>query len=367
MIEVAAIAFLVSFLATVAILKLAPRLLAKEFLERDLQARQAVHTRPAPRIGGLALAVSAVCTLALVLVLGPALDPTVAAVLGSAVPVFLAGLREDICRDMSPRARYGAAILSGFLAFGLLGVWIDRAAPDWFSALLAFAPFGVAVTVFTTASYAHAFNLVDGLNGLCAGMSVLIAAGLAAIAVRAGLPYLVPALLALVATLAGFLVWNYPMGRIFLGDAGAYTLGHVLSWCGVILIARADEVSAWAIMLVFFWPLADTLLAMVRRVQGGVPIDTPDRMHFHQLMMRFLVLAAMGRDRRSAANPVASLLVLGFIAVTVALGVIFWNDDRGAALSLGLCGVAFVALHGTLRRLARRWRRRPLGGARRPA
>lgn len=357
MIEAVVLAFLVSFLASVAILKLSPRLLRDDVLSRDLRARQAVHTRPAPRIGGVALAASAVVTLALATrVLA---EPMVAAVLGSAVPVFLAGLREDICRDMSPKARYGAAVLSGLLAHALLGLWIDRAAPDAFSALLAFAPFGVTITVFTTAGYAHAFNLVDGLNGLCAGMSVLIASGLAVISLRAGVPELLPALLALVACIAGFLVWNYPMGRIFLGDAGAYTLGHVLSWFGVILIARSAEVSAWAIMLVFFWPLADTLLAMARRLLGGVSIDTPDRMHFHQLVMRFLVLAAMGRERRGMANPVASLLVLGFIAMTVALGVAFWDDDRAAGLALAGCALAFVGLHATLRRLARRFRRRP--------
>lgn len=320
----------------------------------DLKARQASHSKPTPRIGGLSLAISAVPLMFLVepgTMSGQALI-----ILVSAVPIFLVGLTEDVFRNVSSKARYGAAIVSGLIAVLFLDLWIDRADPNWFSAMLAFAPFGIAVTVFTTASYSHAFNLIDGLNGLCAGTSLLISLGLVAVAVQSGQTGLIPLLLFLAAGLAGFFLWNFPFGKIFLGDAGAYTLGHVLSWIGVLLIANTTDVSAWAIMLIFFWPLADTLFAIARRLGSGQSIDTPDRMHFHQLMMRVFQLTLLDRSRRGIANPLATAAMLPGIGITIVTGAVFWNNSVAAAIALIAYGAIFVLLHWILRRVAQQMR-----------
>lgn len=326
------------------------------FQRTDLLARQAAHVRPTPRIGGLPLAASVV--LVSVLIGSGLLDHHSAVILFSALPVFLVGLREDMYRDVSSKARYGAAILSGFLALSLLGFWIDRGAPDWFGALMAVAPIGIALTVFTTASYSHAFNLIDGLNGLCSGTSILIASGLAVVALQSGHPEFVPLLMIIAAGLSGFFLWNFPFGRIFLGDAGAYSIGHILSWIGVALIATTTDVSPWAIMLIFFWPLADTLFAIYRRASSGQPIDQPDRMHFHQLVMRALQMTILGRNAREKANPLATLALLPLIGITVATGVVFWDNDAAAGIALVVYAVLFVGLHRVLRIAARQMRLR---------
>ncbi len=326
------------------------------FQQSDLLARQAAHVRPTPRIGGLPLAASVV--LVSVLIGSGLLDYHSAIILFSALPVFLVGLREDMYRDVSSRARYGAAILSGLLALSLLGFWIDRGAPDWFGALMAFAPIGIALTVFTTASYSHAFNLIDGLNGLCSGTSILIASGLAVVAMQSGHPEFVPLLMIIAAGLGGFFLWNFPFGRIFLGDAGAYSIGHILSWIGVALIATTTDVSPWAIMLIFFWPLADTLFAIYRRITSGQPIDQPDRMHFHQLVMRALQMTILGRNAKERANPLATLALLPLIGTTVATGVVFWNNDAAAGMALAIYAMLFVGLHRGLRIAARQMRLR---------
>ena len=73
---------------------------------------------------------------------------------------------------------------------------------------------------------------------------------------------------------------NFPIGKIFLGDGGAYLLGHLLVWSSIILNSNESAVSAFAILLVFFWPVADTGLAIWRRWKLGNPADRPDRLHF---------------------------------------------------------------------------------------
>lgn len=67
-------------------------------------------------------------------------------------------------------------------------------------------------------------------------------------------------LLMLSCAVAGFLLFNFPFGKIFLGDAGAYTLGHTLVWVAIGLNSVSSEISPWAILLIFFWPVADTML-----------------------------------------------------------------------------------------------------------
>ena len=84
-----------------------------------------------------------------------------------------------------------------------------------------------------------------------------------------------------------YVILNFPWEN-FYGDGGAYVLGHLLVWCAILLINHEPEISPFAILLIFFWPVADTGLAIWRRWKLGNPTDRPDRLHFHQLAMRFL-------------------------------------------------------------------------------
>ena len=139
----------------------------------------------------------------------------------------------------------------------------------------------------------------------------------------------------------GFMVLNFPMGKIFLGDGGAYALGHLLVWSAIILINGATDISAFAILLVFFWPVADTGLAIWRRWKLGNPTDRPDRLHFHQLAMRFLEIRFFGRDRREIANPVATLILIPLISAPQVLGVLFWDDFKASVIKCCGCCIAF--------------------------
>ena len=82
----------------------------------------------------------------------------------------------------------------------------------------------------------------------------------------------------LIAAIFGFFVLNWPMGRIFLGDAGAYGIGHILAWLGIVLVARNASVAGYAILLILFWPVCDTLFSICRRLGTKRATDQPDRL-----------------------------------------------------------------------------------------
>ena len=120
-------------------------------------------------------------------------------------------------------------------------------------------------TIFATVGVVNAFNLIDGLNGLSSYVTISIACSLSIISFRVSEVQFAVFLVLLIAAVLGFLILNFPFGKIFLGDGGAYALGHLLVWSAILLINRAPEISPFAILLIFFWPVADTGLAIWRR------------------------------------------------------------------------------------------------------
>ena len=152
----------------------------------------------------------------------------------------------------------------------------------------------------------------------------------------------------------GFFILNYPFGRLFLGDGGAYLLGHCLVWGGITLANQVSGLSPFAILLIFFWPIADTALAIWRRARLSSPADRPDRLHFHQLVMRFLEIRLLGRNRRTLANPLATLTIAPLIVAPQICGLLFAFEHASAILASALFSIIFFATYILGMRLARR-------------
>ncbi|MDB4054248.1 hypothetical protein N9499_10130, partial [Octadecabacter sp.] len=129
------------------------------------------------------------------------------------------------------------------------------------------------------------------------------------------------------------------------GDAGAYVIGHVLVWTAVSILWLAPDVSAFAVLLVFFWPVADTLLAIWRRLSNGKAVSSPDRLHFHQLVMRAIEISSIGRARRSLSNPLTTVLILPMALAPMGVAVLYWNSVGITAFAALAFGVMFAATY----------------------
>ena len=318
-------------------------------------AVQSAHTNPTPRIGGIAIGAALIVSV----FFAPAsmIDNYLPFVI-SLTPVFVAGLADDVGYDVSPRWRLFAAGSSSALAILLLQMWIPRVDIPLVDTVIAFAPIGIVLTIVAVSGVCHAFNLIDGLNGLSAGTGVMVAVGIAAIAYQAGDPNFAKLSILLIAALAGFLTFNFPLGKLFLGDAGAYSLGHILGWFAILLVNRLVDVSTWAVLLVFFWPVADTLFAMYRRLLGGGRVDQADRLHYHQLVMRSLGILWFGQGRRHITNPLATLVMMPLVAMPVLTGVVLWNQPLQSFIALTIFLLLFVGSYLTILRFTQKNHRR---------
>lgn len=167
------------------------------------------------------------------------------------------------------------------------------------------------ITLFWILAVTNAMNLIDGLDGLAAGTGAIIAATLTVICWQAeqwvGLVISVSTLGALL----GFLPFNFPPARIFLGDAGALLIGYSLALASTQGYRKVALLTFIVPLLALAVPLLDTLLSIVRRVRMGRGIFSPDRMHIHHRL-----LEKEGSQRRAVLWLYFQTACFGIIAVS---------------------------------------------------
>lgn len=307
----------------------------------DLGAIQAAHSTPTPRLGGIAVFVAVVTAALLGL---PGWDSLWVLLLVASVPLFLSGAAEDLGFPVAPVGRLAAALASSVLVVWFGETWITHTGVPWLDLFLAWSPLAIVVSVVAAATVAHAFNLIDGLNGLAGSAAFICALSLLGTALSVNDMEIAVIASVLAAAVLGFLLFNFPFGSIFFGDAGAYTVGFLLAWMGILLAGRHADVTPFAMVLAMFWPLADLTLAIFRRYQRHSPLAAPDRLHFHHLVLRSLEIAFFGRARRNIANPVATAVMLPLIAAPAVAGFLLHDQPGEAAVTLA----CFFALYFTV-------------------
>lgn len=261
----------------------------KHSLDHDLNGAQKLHAKPVPRVGGLGLFVGLlIAGLASYVTHGNSY-PTTLTLLVCALPVFLAGFVEDLTKRVSVRTRLLSSFVSAALAVWLLGAQLTDVDVPGLDALMRFSIVGVLFTVFAVGGVTHSVNIIDGLNGLAGGAVCIMLAGLASLSWIYGDAVVMKLCLWGIAGLVGFMLLNYPFGKIFLGDGGAYLAGFWLAECAVLLLVRNPEVSTWTVLLCCLYPVLETAYSMFRRhVIHKVPSGLPDMAHMHQLLYKWL-------------------------------------------------------------------------------
>jgi len=309
---------------------------------RHVTAKQAVHTVPTPRVGGIAIAVG---VLSGALLSG---DDLFGTLLWTTLPIFVIGLLEDLGPDTPPSLRLGVSALSAILAILVLNMHIMRVDLPGVDSLISITLIGTAFTIFASTGMTHAINLIDGLNGLSSAVVIAIMISFGMVAHRYGHADLVVMNAVVCIAFIGFMCVNFPNGRVFLGDAGAYSIGHIIAWNAIILLNREPDISAWGILLVLLWPVVDTLFAMVRRMVTRLPVSRPDKLHYHHLLMRLVLLMTHKTIGKKEANPIGSLLSWPLIAVPCIVGYHLIDNTRWALTASVAFTLAYVITYHLL-------------------
>lgn len=290
-------------------------------MERSLSARQSSHRVPTPRLGGVAVLLGILATI--VLGLRDFNDWVFIAVL----PVFIIGLLEDLGIETSPKLRLLVMALAALMVSYVTGDVISSIDLTLIDVIFRLPGVGLLFTVFAVVGLTNGINLIDGVNGLASSKVIFASVALAYVAFIHGDIALFTAALVIAAATFGVFVVNFPFGRIFMGDAGAYSLGFVLAWIVILLNERHPEISAWSLLCIISWPIFDTIFAIVRRLKSGAATDRPDHLHFHQLVMRAWELISAGQMPRAVANPLATVTIWPLTLPTIVLGSVFSDNN----------------------------------------
>jgi UDP-N-acetylmuramyl pentapeptide phosphotransferase/UDP-N-acetylglucosamine-1-phosphate transferase len=312
-----------------------------------------LHAAPTPRCGGIAIACALLLGAAAAWMAGGKAGMLLA-LLGCAAPGFAGGLVDDFVKRASVPMRLAATAVAAALGVALLDARLTRLDIPGLDFLLAMPAVSFAVTVFAITGVAHATNVIDGLNGLAGFVSLLAALALAIVAASAGDSLVLLPACVLAASIAGFLLVNFPRGRIFLGDGGAYLVGLLLALLSVLLVHRNAAVSPWFPLLVLAYPIWETLFSMYRRKRRGRRIGRADALHLHSLVYRRVVrwrgYAGASADHVTR-NSLASLLLWTLPAACFALALGFWSSSVALQASAAGFGILYTLAYWRVVRL----------------
>lgn len=318
-------------------------------LDHDLSGAQKIHQAPVPRIGGVGVLVGLLMGVAVGYAHGGSTWPYAAKLLLCASPVFAAGLIEDLTKRVSIRTRLLASFASAAFAIWTMEASLTRLDTIALDELLEWTPVLVIFTCFAVGGLTNAINIIDGLNGLASGAVALMLAGLAGIAWFAGDMIVMKLCLWGIAALFGFMLLNYPFGRIFLGDCGAYLAGFWLAECAVLLLHRNPEVSTWSVLLCVAYPTWETVYSMYRRnVKQRVSYGQADMVHLHHLVLKTVAQTLGVKSRPWLRHGTASFFVWIIIALCQLGALLTWNDHVVAFLLVLSFVVAYVRIYTSI-------------------
>lgn len=239
-----------------------------------------------PRFGGMAIFLSFILPTVVLTVffIRTRLESQVILLLVGAFAVMLIGIYDDL-KGASVRSRLIVEIVAACLVY-FAGIGIHNL-PNPFGDPMALGWLSLPVTVLWVVMITNAINLIDGLDGLAAGTSILILAAILLWNWQA-LPIGISlAAFALIGALIGFLIFNFPPASIYMGDSGSLFLGFFLATFAIALSRGTSGSSSIGIMVMAFaLPLLDMVYAVLRRWYRGMPIYKSDTDHLHHKLLQ---------------------------------------------------------------------------------
>jgi len=251
---------------------------------------QNYHTDTTPRAGGIGLISGMILLL---------FTPLGVKLVISLILAFVSGIFEDFHNSLSPKLRLILQFISAFAAVLLTDSVVT------YLGLGITMPYilGVIFSIFAIMGMMNAINIIDGFNGLASSVSLLILNSFAFVAYSHNAMDILHIIAITVGSLLGFFILNFPKGKIFLGDGGAYLLGFIIALIGISLASTYDDVSPWYMLSVLIYPVWEVLFSIIRKVSIGLSPMQPDAYHLHMLIYRHI----------TQNNPLTALFI--FIAI----------------------------------------------------
>ncbi len=289
------------------------------------------QTEPIPRLGGMPLMLSLTLGVILILLKNPGRSGEWFPVLVGATLMYGLGLTDDLTRLGAKKKLLGQIAIAGLVCW--LGLKVQRFTLPGFGEV-DLGPLSIPVTMFWLIAIPNIINLIDGFDGLAGGLGMFMALTLGIVGYLTEHYSVTWFAFTMAGSLLGFLVFNFPPAKIYLGDGGAYLIGFVIAALSLSSSHKGSIAAALLVTVIGLGlPILDTSLALLRRGLRGFPLFHADSEHIHHRLQEF------GFSKRRILFG-----LYGICAVLSLIGLaIFWDKDRGATLPVAIgLGVLFL-------------------------
>lgn len=288
----------------------------------DYPSDRRVNTVPMPTAGGLPIFVT--FAFSSLFLFGPVVSHFVRPILLAGAIIVLVGFVDDV-KELKPWQKMLGILVAGLIIIFKADIKIETIR-FFYVGTIELGWLSIPVTLLWIAAITNAMNLIDGLDGLASGVSIISLSTMGIIGyffLLAETVYIPIIIFILVASIVGFYPYNMYPAKIFLGDTGALFLGFMISILSLEGLKNATFISLISLVIVLGVPIMDTVFAMIRRKNNKQPLTSADKKHLHHQLM------ALGFTHRGA---VMAIYILAIIFSFIALLINYTNVIGGALL-----------------------------------
>lgn len=344
--------FLISFSVSILIIKYATN--TGKMLDKDSTKKpQKMHFGDIPRAGGVGIVISFCICVVLFTIFGKLNDRYIALIIPVAL-IFLSGFLEDLHSSISPKMRLLLQSIGCICAIAIFEcVIVDIG----FSLPFAFA---VIFTLFCIVGVTNAINIIDGFNGLASGCVMLMLISIAIVSFIVGNSDTFYLAIIALASILGFFILNFPKGKIFLGDGGAYLLGFLVAFLLIILTQDSipvgedlgeslknaifkTKVSAYYGLCIAIYPVFEVIFSIWRRRMRSLQAMQADCIHLHTLIYR----------RITRSNYKTSMIIWIAISPFIFMPIFFYDKTAILVVFVVIFIVLYVFLYAKITRFKR--------------
>jgi UDP-GlcNAc:undecaprenyl-phosphate GlcNAc-1-phosphate transferase len=307
------ICFIASIIITPIVKKLAIKIGAV-----DKPNQRKVHQKIMPRLGGLAIYLSFIIGL---LVLRPEDEFAMPIIIGSLI-IIITGVLDDLM-ELSAKIKL-IGQLAAALVVVLGGVQVDYINIPFMGAL-DFGMLSIPLTILWIVGITNAINLIDGLDGLAAGVSSIALITISGMAILKGDAFVVSVGFIVLGSTLGFLLYNFHPAKIFMGDTGALFLGYMIGVLSLLGFKNVTMISFIIPVIILGVPISDTFFAIIRRIVNKQPLSAPDKSHLHHCLLR------LGFSHRQTVLLIYALAAMFGLSAVILTQATVW----GALLLIG--------------------------------
>ena len=245
----------------------------------DIPNERKVHTKPMPRLGGLAIFLGFLFGYML---FGEA-SSTMNSILIASFIIVLTGTVDDI-KPLKPSVKFSSQLMASIVVTFYGKLLIQDI--SFFGMYIQFGIFSYPITIFFILGCLNCINLIDGLDGLAGGISAIYFATIGIISIimgKMGLDFVLTFIM--LGSVLGFLVHNFYPATIFAGDSGSLFLGFMIAVIALLGFKSVTLTSLIIPLLILAIPILDTVFAIIRRLLKGEKISKPDKLHLHHQLL----------------------------------------------------------------------------------